>query len=603
MGQPKEHKPFDLALPTSGPVSQAVANAIESPIEKILGLTTLNRIYDRVMLDKSTDTFWAKALRGIGVKTRTQPGDIEKIPTTGPLLVIANHPYGGIDGMILAALLLSIRPDVKVMGNFLLNRIPDVQQDIIPVDPFNRKDSVLKNLRGIRQSIDWIKAGHCLVVFPAGEVSHLDLSQRAVVDASWNTTLARIVRRTETAVQPVFFHGTNSMIFQIAGMIHPMLRTAMLPREMLRKQTQTIDLSIGTPIPFKRLDEIKDDRGLVDYLRLRTYVLCGRHHAGAKQVKHAAKRMPTLEPVIPPVDQSLLVAEIKALPPESLITQGHDITVYAAAADQIPNVLREIGRLREVTFRGVFEGTGKSIDLDEFDQTYIHLIAWQNTKQEIIGAYRMGRADEIIARQGVTGLYTNATFAYEAALLEQCGPAIELGRSFIRKEYQKSFPPLMLLWRGIGQYMVRHPKYKILFGPVSINNEYCSISRQLIMSFLTGMVPASDLWHLIRPKNPPRVRPMDSTSLKAYSMVVRDMDEVSELVAEIEADQKGVPILLKQYMKLGARILGFNIDPDFGDVLDGLMLVDLRRTDRRIVEKFVGKAETEILLGKAVAKK
>lgn len=302
-----------------------------------------------------------------------------------------------------------------------------------------------------------------------------------------------------------------------------------------------------------------------------------------------------MDPIAPARDPELVLDEVLGLPKDHLLLEHGEYQVYCARAARIPQILYEIGRLREMTFRGVAEGTGKALDLDRFDESYHHLFMWSTKKSELVGAYRLGATDEILPTSGVEGLYTSTLFQYQAQVLEQVGPALELGRSFIREEYQKSYSPLLLLWRGIGAFVTKYPRYQVLFGPVSINAEYQSFSRQLIMQFLQANNSLPKLAELIKPKNPPQVRPDTSVDLKECSTVVRDIDEVSDLVAEVESDQKGIPILLKQYLKLSGKMLGFNIDPDFGDVLDGLILVDLRQTDYKLVERFASPEGAKII--------
>jgi putative hemolysin len=370
-------------------------------------------------------------------------------------------------------------------------------------------------------------------------------------------------------------------------MIHPLLRTAMLPREMLSKQGACAELEIGTAIPFAKLNGHASDSEMTAYLRLRTYILQTRKIDQPAEMP-AKRGGAAMEAVVAPGDPGVVMDEVMALPTETKLLESPEFAVYIATARQIPHALREIGRLREITFRGTHEGTGKSIDLDSFDEDYLHLFCWNRKRNEIVGAYRLGQSDVILPTRGVNGLYTRTLFRFDLKLLEQFGPALELGRSFVRSEYQKSYSPLMMLWKGIGAFVARNPRYQVMFGPVSINNQYQSVSRDLIVRFLK-QTSSSKLAKLIRATNPPRVGPIRAEYMQEYSTVVRDIDEVSDLVQEIESDRKGIPILLKQYMKLSARLLGFNVDPDFGDVLDGLIVVDFREIPEKLVERFCGK--------------
>lgn len=294
-----------------------------------------------------------------------------------------------------------------------------------------------------------------------------------------------------------------------------------------------------------------------------------------------------MEPIVDPVPSVEMEAEIAALPSSQRLLVSGEYEVYHAMKKQTQRVLHEIGRLREVTFRGTHEGTGKSIDLDRFDDYYVHLFVWNSEKKELVGAYRIGRTDNIIKRHGKKGLYTTTLFNIKSSLFDQINPALEMGRSFVRPEYQRSFAPLLLLWKGIGHYVVKYPNYKVLFGPVSISSEYHSMSRHLMVSFLKMHNYLPDMARKVKPKTPYRGRRIKGIDPRNRSMV-RSLEDVSELISEFESDNKGVPILLKQYLKLGGKLMGFNVDPDFSDVLDGLILVDLTKTDPNILKRYMG---------------
>lgn len=293
------------------------------------------------------------------------------------------------------------------------------------------------------------------------------------------------------------------------------------------------------------------------------------------------------EPVAPPVPASLLRAEIEALPPEQRVVQSGQYLVQYAQARQIPWCLQEIGRLRELTFREAGEGTGKASDIDLFDAYYLHLFLWDSDANALVGAYRMGLADEILSRYGKRGLYTQSLFRYGLRLLETLNPAIELGRSFVRSEYQKSFSPLLLLWRGIGQFIVRAPRYAVLFGPVSISNSYAPVSRQLMVEYLRANRIEAKLARHVKPRRPFRV---ERSKIRNEVADLRDIEDLSRVIAQIEHDNKGIPILLKQYLKLGGRLLGFSSDDQFSDALDGLVVVDLRASEPRVLARYMGEA-------------
>ena len=588
---------FKITPPFKDPARARLFELAQGALEKFFYLEELNHIYtSAVEAGKTQGDFPGNVLKVTGVKYEVSNADIKNIPATGPAVVVANHPFGGIEGVMMLDLLRRVRPDVKIMANYILGRMPEMNEYSIYVDPFGNRDSAKRNLAGMKEAVRWVNEGHMLAVFPAGEVSHIDLQKRAICDPEWSPTIARIIQKTQAAVLPLFFQGRNGNLFQIMGLIHPRLRTAMLPYEIASKRDCTIKVNIGRSIPYERLATF-DTKALSNYIRFRTYLLCNRQRRG-KQVRPTLfiRKPAQQQPVTSPAKQAAIDAEIAARPPEQIMIDNDEFTVYLTPAAQIPNLLYEIGRLRELTFRAAGEGTGRPIDIDRFDPYYLHLFLWNKPKRELAGAYRLARADEVIRDHGLDGLYTSTLFRYRAELLEKLGPSIELGRSFIRPEYQKSFPPLLLLWKGLAQVICRNPEYKSLFGPVSINNDYHSASRLLMATFLKINNFLPELAALVKARNPFRFAPIKDLDPDTFSQTVTDVDDISSLIADIETEQKGIPVLLRQYLKLGGKLLGFNIDPNFSDVLDGLIWVDLSETSPKILERFMGKDGTRVFL-------
>jgi putative hemolysin len=296
--------------------------------------------------------------------------------------------------------------------------------------------------------------------------------------------------------------------------------------------------------------------------------------------------------VIDAVPAAALKREVGALPSSQQLVCSGRLHVYWARATQIPSVLLEIGRLREVTFRAVGEGTGKSADIDLFDTYYLHMFLWDAHANTIVGAYRLGLVDEILVKCGRRGLYTHSLFEYRTRMFEALNPAIELGRSFVRTEYQRRFRPLLLLWCGIARFVERSPQYAVLFGPVSISNDYSPASRQLIVDYLAAHRAETNLVRHVTPRRPFRDEAYPSSGGRQSVPAPRSIDELSRIIEDIEPDHKGVPILLRQYLRLGGRILAFNIDREFGNVLDGLIMVDVRRIEPAMLARYMGEAGT-----------
>lgn len=569
-----------------------IISAITGLFEHVSGLYHCKNKYKKIADELNARTFLQKILKELHIKPVYNHKDKFKIPLSGPCVVVSNHPFGLIDGIILTEILLSIRPDVKVMSNFLLNRIPNLNSLMISVDPFERESSVKSNVRPIREAIRFVKAGGLLLIFPAGEVSHLRLPAREITDPPWKSSVITIIRQAKSPIVPVFFSGKNSAFFQMAGLIHPSLRTLMLARELLKKQGKQIHLRIGNTISHRWISRYTDDKHLLSYLRWRTYLM--GHH----ETQNRFPNLPAIvggiaikncKCIVKPQAKEFCIRDIQNLPQEQKLAQNGHLCVYYAQAKQIPHVLPEIGRLREITFRQAGEGTGKAIDLDCFDNHYIHLFIWNSENKEITGAYRIGQTDLILAHMGNKGLYTNTLFEIQINFFNKLGPALELGRSFIRHEYQKTIFPLLLLWKGIAAFIVRNPRYRTLFGPVSISSDYNDLSRHLLATTLLKNNSARDLAVMIKPRTPIRYKRFKVRGCRHtfHDEPLQDLEEACSVISDIEINNKNIPILFKHYLNLGGQLLSFNIDKSFSGVMDGLIVIDLLKMNRKTMERYM----------------
>src|SRR5580693_6050369 len=517
--------------------------------------------------------------------------DQERIPANGPVVVVANHPYGVLDGAILTVLLTRVRPDVKVLTNFLLSDIPELQKHCIFVDPFQTDRSLESNRRGLREALAWLQKGGMLAIFPAGEVSQWQMPAAQIVDPEWNDTAVRLIRKTGATVLPVYLCGHNGVGFQLMGLIHPKLRSAFLLQEFLTQAGKTVEVRVGSGIPADAVEAIADDHEATQYLHWRTYLLGrrSRREASWPDVLRSKFVFKIQEPVAAAVASDLLAKELEALPKDRRLAENTDFVVYLGAAREIPQLLQEVGRLREVTFRGAGEGTGKRHDLDSFDDYYSHILLWHKTRQELVGAYRAGNTAEILAEHGIGGLYTSTLFRYDEKIFQKLGPALELGRSFVRPEYQRQYAPLLLLWKGIARMVAKRPEIPVLFGAVSISNDYNEASREMIYRFFEARMEEDELAGLIEPRRKFRPALLRQWDCRAMCRALRDLDELSQPITDVELDGKGLPILLRQYAKIGGKLLGFNVDRKFSNVLDGLVVVDLRQTEPAVLERYMGR--------------
>ncbi|PST82315.1 hemolysin [Pedobacter yulinensis] len=550
---------------------------------EIMKLNDINDVFSRNQHYEGIE-FVDKILETIGVSISFDENDLRNIPKTGPFIAIANHPYGGVEGLALVKLLCTVRPEAKVMVNFILKKIPNLDQFFVAVNPFENVQHS-SSISGLKTTFDLLKNGTPLGIFPAGEVSTFKLDAQQITDRMWHPVVGKLIAKAKVPVVPIYFHGNNGVLFNILSFIHPTLRTAKLPSEFLNKQGKTIRVRIGKPIDINDISYNNNSNKLLDFLRARTYALGVSLEQERKLFNpiNLFKRKKTPEAVIPETPREQISAEVAELE-DFKVWKEKNYEVYIVPTLNIPNVLREIGRLREITFREVGEGTNKKIDLDNYDIYYHHLFIWDTDLQNIVGAYRIGKGDEILESMGRRGFYLSELFKLKDQIYPMLRQGIELGRSWIRKEYQGKPLPLFLLWKGILKYLIDNPQYRYMFGPVSISNSFSKFSKALIVDYITRNHFDYEMAKYVKPKNKFKadLLPISTDLLVAGSESLKDLDS---LIGDIETTHIKIPVLLRQYMNLNAKIICFNIDPKFSDCLDGFLVVDTQNIPMEIIEK------------------
>lgn len=581
---------IDLAPMVGGPrwFRAIVVPLVVRPLEKLLKFHQLNAIYEGIQVRQKfapERNFFDLALEELGTSVQILSGSLQSIPETGPVFVVSNHPFGAVDGLILGSLLKARRADSKLLANELLGKMPEFREHLFPVSPFGTAAALKKNLAGMRATGKWLGQGHCVATFPAGFVSLYRPERKEPCDRAWHTNVARLARKSGATVVPIWFEGNNSSFFQSLGRVHPKLRMLMLVREVFNRDRAQVGVRIGSPIAPHKIASFDSDESLIRYFQMRSEVL--RH----RQNPPAELPVATGEPIAERQPVETLLRGIEALPDDCLLCMQGALQVYGASGAQIPELLLEIGRTRELTFRSVGEGVGKALDIDRFDQIYHHIFLWNNETCEIVGAYRMGFVNDIIAKHGFDGLYSNKVIEYSADAFEALGPGgvCELGRSYVVPAYQSRGPSLFLLWRGVLKFMRKFPRYDKLFGTVSISDSYSPMSQALLIAYMKRHSGDPKLSEKIRARKKSEFE--DLPGLEAFNSptALSSSERVGSLIAEIEPDGKGFPVLLKHYLQLNGVILGVGVDDNFGKVLDGFILVDLEKIEPSLLRKYEGK--------------
>ncbi len=547
-------------------------HGVASLLMKLMKIDQINKLYDQNQ-DKEGLEFVDAVLKYLNIKISISDQDLKNIPLEDAFIAIANHPFGGIEGLIMLKILGEVRPEIKLMANFILKKIPAIQNQIIPVNPFEDLKNI-SSLSGIKKTIQYLNEGYPIGIFPAGEVSSFQSNKRIITDKDWSPVIGKIITKSKTSVLPIFFHGNNGFLFNLLGIINNRLRTAQLPKELLNKKGHIIKVRIGKIIKFQELETFDSNDKMLQYLRARTYAL-----GASIETKHITRKgflaiKKKAAKIISPVAENLIFEDISNLANHNLILTEKNYEVYIANFQEIPNVIKEIGRLREITFREIGEGTNKSIDLDKYDVYYKHLFIWDKDQHKIVGCYRIGLGDLITKNYGVKGFYIRNLFKIKKDFMPIMASGLELGRSFITKDYQQKALPLFLLWKGILQFTLSNPKYQYLFGPVSISNNYSKLSKNIIVSYLKKECNDLKLAKLIKAKKRYKWNEKSANT----QILIEKKDSIKSLdtiISDIEHNHAKVPVLIRQYIQLNAKILGFNVDPKFNDCLDGFLLLDI----------------------------
>lgn len=558
----------------------------QNTIEKIFGFSDIKAHYQKIVSThpQGVVEFLDHTLKSFEITVACSEESVSRIPEKGPLIVVANHPFGGVEGIVLAHMLLKRRADLKIFANPILKTIEELQEIFLFVDPYDTKEAFAANISQTKKAFMFLKNGGVLGLFPSGEVSHVTWNNWTVTDPKWNDSFVHLAWKTKAQILPVFFEGKNGPLFQALGLIHPMLRTLRLPKEIMNKQGQTLKMRIGHPFSIFTHKDKRSASKVSQYVRTRTYFLKERPLQA-----HLPVATPSLQPIAHACSSEMLHEEVMQLPQENTLVEYKEFWVKFARAKEIPLLMHEIARQREVTFRQVQEGTGKPLDTDAFDDHYVHLFVWNKDEKDLLGAYRLGLVDEILPLYGKKGLYTYGLFFYEEDFIKILGSSIEMGRSFIVEKYQRNFASLFLLWKGIGAFVGRNPRYKKLFGPVSISGAYSDVSKELMVAYLMDRHYDEKKSKWMHPKHPFVNQSKNiQRLLDKQGEFFLSMDELGAWIKDQETGFEGVPILIKHYVKLGAKFLAFNVDPDFNHSLDGLIEVDLTESDPKMMKNYMG---------------
>ncbi|RZJ61833.1 MAG: lysophospholipid acyltransferase family protein, partial [Flavobacterium sp.] len=559
-----------------------------------------NKIYDRNK-HLSDVEFLNSILDEYQIKFEIPEEDLKRLPKDGAYITVSNHPLGGVDGILLLKLMLEREPDFKIIANFLLHRIEPLKPYIMPVNPFENMKDARSSVTGIKDALRHLSENKPLGIFPAGEVSTYK-DGKLVVDKPWEEGAIKLIKKAKVPVVPIYFHAKNSRLFYILSQLSDTLRTAKLPSELLTQKDRVIKVRIGKQISVAEQNEHENIDAYSEFLRRKTYMLSNAFEKDTKLIdtSNLNLKMPkSPKQIATPANHDKILAEVEQMRKgDYRLLQSKNYEVFFVSADKIPNILHEIGRLREITFREVGEGTNESLDLDRYDKFYHHMFLWDDVTKQIAGAYRMGLGSEIYTKYGIEGFYLHDLFRFEPELYDMMSKSIEMGRAFIIKDYQLKPMPLFLLWKGIVHTTLRYPEHKFLIGGVSISNQFSDFSKSLMIEFMKSNYYDPYVAQYIHPKKEYKVKLKDADKDFVFNEAEADLNKFDKIIEEIEPGSLRLPVLIKKYIKQNARVIAFNVDPLFNNAVDGLMYIRIadlpESTVKPVMEEFQAELERKL---------
>lgn len=558
-------------------------NPVASAIMSIAKINEVNKLYNKLKHKEGKD-FFDSFVRERNLSYIAFEEDLAKIPKTGPFILVSNHPLGAIDGILMCKILSEVRPDFKVMGNFLLEKIEPMEPYVISVNPFENRKEVHSSSSGMRETLKHLQNGGCVGIFPAGEVSNKNNPYNEILDKEWEKPALKLIKMAKVPVVPMYFHAKNSRIFYQVAKLHPNLQTLMLPAEMMNEREKPIRIRIGRSIAVKAMDDMETTDELGDFLKRKVYMMKSYYEkrkslAQSINLKNLSLKFPLLKEenivqnIIDETPKEDILNDIRKLKgTDKMFFSNGNYEVYFTSYEEIPSVMREIGRQRELTFRAVGEGSNLPFDLDEYDKHYHHLFLWDSAEEKLVGAYRMALGKEVMKKSGIKGFYTSSLFEFEQDIHPFFKKVIEMGRAYIRQEYQQKPLPLFLLWRGIVHVCLRNPDHKFLMGGVSISNKFSEFSKSLMIEFMRSNYYDSAVAQYITPRNEYKIKLRERDKNLFFDEMESDLNKLDKIIDDLEPELR-LPVLIKKYIKQNAKVIAFNVDPNFNDAIDGLMYI------------------------------
>ncbi len=567
------------------PLDLNISNSVfKFSVEKISKLDVLKQWYQTWLdeknerLNSDASAFLDYTLSNLKAELNVKnENNWQNVPKKGPLIFVANHPLGGLEGMLLSQMILQHRPDLKVLTNEMLLIFPEFKDLFIGVDVLN-PEKKKENAKGLLKLNKHLSLGGAVLLFPAGTVSTMKLNDFSIIDKPWKDIVGRLMIKHKASCMPIYVNERNKYSFYLSGYLHKRLRTLLLIRAMISKKHCQLDVRLAPMVEYDDVSMLLNSHELTSYLRF-----CCESLQASDSPLNSKSRL--ISQTRADVCSDSLVKQHQLLD-KYILNQHNSMKVYCAPYQELGCIMEQISICREHTFRAVDEGTGKELDSDIYDPYYWHLWVFDEANKKIVGGYRLAKVKALVAEHGINKLYSYSLYHYDKGFINSLSHSVEVGRSFITEQYQRHPRALDLLWKGIGAFMVKNPDYHSIFGCVSISSQYSVLARAFLAdvfvqhhavdeSQASGVVPRT---RLSLPK-----KYWSAESLSCFSK----LEVINKLLAYID-EGKTIPVLIRHYLALNGKFISFSVNTGFNNSLDGLISVDLRKTPEKYLKRYLG---------------
>ncbi|MEM7069846.1 MAG: lysophospholipid acyltransferase family protein [Pseudomonadota bacterium] len=581
-----------LGIPEGKSVNPMMIRAVE----KLVGIDRCNKLLEDLGPDwPDTNSMVDIMFDRLDIKYQIKNAEVLEELDDRPKVFVANHPYGLPDAFALFQILTRYRPNIRLFANKILEATQLDDERLLYVDPFSAPQSRNLTRKSMAHALRHVREGGDLALFPGRICSHLKTSDWTISDSAWTDQVRKFVDAGGGDLVPLYITGRNSMLFNFSGLIHPRIRTYLLVREFLRGG-HDFTFTIGDPVSADQLQKVSRSMSVGNFARSLVYSL-----------KTGASTVPDLPHLIEPelrnaqetsrvvrTPTAIRGAHVrKLLDRNEILVKQNGYTIYQSGPKSGADILDIICEVRFQAYASETNVSDPSELRDHYDEFYHHLVLWDDEKEAVAGVYRYTLPGLTQRAPTAENLVTSSIFDLSPEFQKILPKAMELGRAAILPEYQKSFSPLMLLWRGFLEIPYRDKEIKYLFGPVTMGQNFNPLSRELLRRYIMNHCGDDVMKGHVSPRKALAFDIPREVEIEKLANACGSFAQLGNLINGIEGGKRSLPVLFRHYANSGCKFVGFGEWRELDNATAGLTLLDLKDSSKSFIQRYFGKEGAE----------